>query len=121
LRRILIPTDDVEGTMLASHFGRAPCFVLFELDDSNGVVSRQIHQNTGSHVGGQGHTHDNVLSLRPHAVVVAGMGPRGLASFQSQGVAVLQANSTSVDEIVTAYGAGKLPELTEGCHDAHHK
>jgi predicted Fe-Mo cluster-binding NifX family protein len=54
-------------------------------------------------------------------VVVAGMGPRGLASFQGQNVAVLQANSTSVDEVLAAYRADKLPELTEGCHEAHHK
>jgi predicted Fe-Mo cluster-binding NifX family protein len=94
---------------------------LLELDDVNGIVNRSTHQNTGSHVGGRGFTHDNVLSLKPDAVIVGGMGPRGLTSFQSQGVAVLQANSSSVDEIVVAYVAGRLRQLTEGCHDAHHK
>jgi predicted Fe-Mo cluster-binding NifX family protein len=92
-----------------------------EVDNANHVVSRKTHKNTGSHMGGQGFAHDNVLALKPDAVIVSGMGPRGLTTFQSHGIAVLQANSLSIDEIVAAYTAGKLYELTEGCHDAHHE
>ncbi len=49
------------------------------------------------------------------------MGPRGIAGFQRQSIAVLKANSGSVSEIITAYTRDELNELTEGCADSHHK
>ncbi len=121
MKRIVIPTEDSEGKKLAGHFGHAAFFALLELDNANRVVSRKTERNTGTHMGGQGFAHDNVLALKPDAIIVSGMGPRGLTTFRSQGIAVLQANSLSVDDIVAAYSAGKLYELTEGCHDAHHE
>lgn len=54
-------------------------------------------------------------------LIVYGMGPRGLTGFQNAGVAVLKANADSVKEAVAAYKDDKLQELTEGCHQAHHK
>ncbi|MHA1933694.1 MAG: NifB/NifX family molybdenum-iron cluster-binding protein [Candidatus Thorarchaeota archaeon] len=120
-RRILIPTADHEGKMLAEHFGRAPFFVLYELDDSNSILTETIHQNTGSHQGGRGHAHNNVMSLNPHVVIVNGMGPRGIKSFQEAGVAVLRANSSHAKTVVDAYVSNMLSELTEGCAHAHHK
>ncbi len=120
MRRVVIPTEDDEGKSLASHFGRARYFVLVELDDTNRVVKREIHRVMGEHTGGHGFTHDNIMQLKPDAVIVGGMGPRGIASFQGQGVTVLQANSALVDELVNAYVDGKLGILSEGCHEAHH-
>ncbi len=116
----MIPTDDAEGKSLAGHFGRAQYFVLVELDDTNRVVRREVHNVRGEHTGGHGFTHDNIMQLRPDAVIVGGMGPRGIAAFQSQGVAVLQANNTSVDELVAAYISSRLGVLSEGCHEARH-
>lgn len=76
--------------------------------------------NVSEHVGGSGLTHDHILDLKPNAIVVYGMGPRGLSSFQSAGVAVLKANANTVKEVIAAYKDDKLQELTEGCHHAHH-
>jgi predicted Fe-Mo cluster-binding NifX family protein len=42
-------------------------------------------------------------------------------SFQSKNVAVLRANSSSVEDLVEAYKQNQLEELTEGCAEAHHK
>lgn len=120
MRRVVIPTDDAEGKSLAGHFGRAQYFVLVELDETNRVVRRETHTVNGEHTGGHGFTHDNIMRLKPNAVIVGGMGPRGIASFQNQGVTVLQANSTSVDDLVVAYISGRLGVLSEGCHEARH-
>lgn len=119
--RILIPSDDPEGVTVAAHFGRAPYFAVIELDDSGLVLDKSIHPNTGEHSGGRGHAHSNVLSLKPSVVIVQGMGPRGLSSFQSQDIAVLKANRVLVDSLIVAYVKGDLTELTEGCSHAHHK
>jgi len=119
--RVLIPTQDLEGTKVADHFGRAPYFAVIDLDDNGTVVEMKVHPNTGEHSGGKGHAHSNVQEFRPRTVIVQGMGPRGILSFQSQNIAVLRANSSSISEIVRAYNQNELEELTEGCSDAHHK
>lgn len=119
--RILIPSDDPEGVSVAAHFGRAPYFAVIDLDETGLVLDKSIHPNTGEHSGGKGHAHNNVLSLKPNVVIVQGMGPRGLTSFQSQDIAVLKADGVLVDSLISAYVKGELPELTEGCSHAHHK
>lgn len=119
--RILIPTQDMSGVVLADHFGRAPYFAVIDIDSNGEVIELKVHPNTGEHSGGRGHAHNNVLMHHPNAVIVQGMGPRGITSFQSQHVAVLRANSRSLEEIVQAYNRNELDELTEGCAEAHHK
>lgn len=119
--RILIPTHDLEGTEVAEHFGRAPYFAVIDLDDNGTAIEIKVHPNTGEHSGGKGHAHSNVQKYQPRAVIVQGMGPRGIMSFQSQNIAVLRANSKSIQEIIQAYHQNVLEELTEGCADAHHK
>ncbi|NHI83135.1 MAG: hypothetical protein EAX81_02355 [Candidatus Thorarchaeota archaeon] len=119
--RLLIPSDDADGISVADHFGRASFFVLVDLDNRGNITSRSVQRNTSGHLGGRGHAHDNVLSYSPHVVIVQGMGPRGLRSFESQDIAVLQSRSRLVDEAIASYLRGDLPELTEGCSHAHHK
>ena len=119
--RILIPTQNLEGTEVADHFGRAPYFAVIDLDDIGTTLDMKVLPNAGEQSGGRGHAHNNVLKYQPRAVIVQGMGPRGITSFQSQNVAVLRANSRSILEIVQAYHRSELEELTEGCADAHHK
>lgn len=119
--RLLIPTNDQNGTEIADHFGRAPYFAVIDLDDNGITTAVNVHPNVGEHSGGRGHAHDNVLRHNPRAVIVQGMGPRGITSFQSQNIAVLQANGRSVQGLVEAFIRHELQELTEGCADAHNK
>ena len=120
--RIVVPVVDKSGlnAQLAEHFGRAPYFAVVELDENGEVSEVKTVPNIGEHAGGRGQTHDNILELQPNAIIVYGMGPRGLSTFQSAGVAVLRANANTVSEVIAAYKADKLQELTEGCHQAHH-
>ena len=120
--RIIVPAASQEGLKanLAEHFGRAPYFAVVDLNDKRDVANVKTVPNVGEHAGGMGYTHDHILGLQPNAIVVYGMGPRGLNTFQSAGVAVLRANANTVGEVITAYKDEKLQELTEGCHHAHH-
>jgi len=121
MTRVVIPTQDINGTEIAAHFGRAPYFTVVDLDESGTTIEMKVHPNTGEHSGGKGHAHDNILLYNPKAIIVQGMGPRGIQSFQSKNIAVLRANSMSVQEIIKAFNQHALNELTEGCVDAHHK
>jgi len=121
--RIVVPAVDESGmnAQLAEHFGRAPYFAVVELDENDEVSDVKTVPNVGEHAGGMGQTHDHILELKPNAIIVYGMGPRGLTGFQSAGVAVLRANANTVREVVAAYKNDKLQELTEGCHHALHR
>lgn len=120
--KIIIPTENQEGinAPLAEHFGRAPYFTVVELDSKGEVTNINAVANVSEHVGGTGSPHDHLTKLQPTAIVVHGMGPRGIMAFQSAGIEVLKANANTVKEVVEAYKQGKLEELTEGCPDAHH-
>jgi len=119
--RVVIPTEDGNGlnARLSEHFGRAPYFIIVELEEGN-VSNVQVVPNEGEHFGGFGRPADRILQLRPNAVITYGMGPRALNIFQEAGIAVLRANADTVKDVVEAYRQDKLEELTEGCHHAHH-
>lgn len=121
--RIVIPVLDETGlnAHLSEHWGRSPYFAVVELDENGQVVSQRIVPNVGEHFGGSGRPVNNILRLKPDAVITYGMGPRGLRTCQSVGVAVLRANANTVREVIAAYNNDELEELTEGCHQARHR
>lgn len=120
-RRIVIPTEDQAGKVVADHFGRAPFFAVFEIDHDGNITSKEVNPNQGEHAGGRGHAHNNIMRYSPSVIIVKGMGPRGLRSFQTQNVAVLRANSPDADKVMESFKQQDLQELTDGCQDAHHK
>lgn len=121
--RIVIPAEDGNGldARLSEHFGRAPYFIIVELDEDGNIVNVQSVSNESEHFGGVGRPPDRILQFRPSAVITYGMGPRALRIFQDAGVAVLRANADTVKEVVEAYREGRLEELTEGCYRARHQ
>jgi predicted Fe-Mo cluster-binding NifX family protein len=118
--KIVIPTDNQEGmdAKVAEHFGRTQYFTVVELDNGQ-VVNVNTVSNTSEHVGGVGSAFDQIVALNPKAVIVHGMGPRGLINFQGANVKVLRADANVVNKLIEAYIAGELEELTEGCSEAH--
>ena len=120
--RVIVPTQNQQGldARVAEHFGRAPYYTIVELDENEEVSSVKTVPNVGEHAGGMGYSHDHILEYKPTALIVYGMGPRGLMTFQSAGVAVLKANADTVREVVSAYKNDALLELTEGCEHARH-
>jgi predicted Fe-Mo cluster-binding NifX family protein len=120
--RIVIPAEDGNGlnARLSEHFGRAPYFIIVELEDGN-ISNVQVVPNESEHFGGFGRPPDRILQLRPNAVITYGMGPRALSIFQEARIAVLKANADTVKDVVEAYKQDKLEELTEGCRHARHR
>lgn len=119
--KLIVATENQDGinAPLAEHFGRAPYFTIVELDN-NEVSNVSTVKNVSEHVGGTGSPHDYITQLQPKALIVYGMGPRGIMAFQSAGIEVLKAIGSTVKEVVEAYKQGILEELTEGCPHAHH-
>jgi predicted Fe-Mo cluster-binding NifX family protein len=120
--RIIVPTENQQGlnARLAEHFGRAPYYAIVELGENGEVSNVKTVPNVGEHAGGRGFSHDHILVYKPTVLIVYGMGPRGLFTFQNAGVAVLKANANTISEVISAYKNDRLQELTEGCEHAHH-
>jgi predicted Fe-Mo cluster-binding NifX family protein len=120
--RIVIPAEDENGlnARLSKHFGRAPYFIVVELNEDGSIANVQAVPNESEHFGGTGRPPDRLLQFKPNAVITYGMGQRALSIFQEAKVAVLRANASTVKEVIEAYRQNKLEELTEGCHQSHH-
>lgn len=116
--RIVIPTLDEKGEQISAHFGRAPYFAWFDLEDER-VVEKGVALNDSDHFGGVGQPPERIARLNPHAVLSPGMGMRAINLFQELGIAVLQATGATIDENLELFTQGKLDELTEGCLHAH--
>ena len=121
--RIVVPINEDEGidSKLSEHFGRAPFFAVFELDKDGKMLNQKAVPNESEHFGGTGFPPDRILQLKPDVVITFGMGPRALSQFQEAKVAVLRANSDTVNSIISSYIKDELEELTEGCHHAQHR
>lgn len=120
-KKIVIPIEDKNGleARLSDHFGRAPYFLVAELEESGEISSLKTISNYNEHFGGRGHAHDNILNEKPDVLIVRGMGPRGLETMAEAGVTVLRAEGNTVKEVISAYRENKLENLTEGCHHHH--
>ncbi|MEM1586739.1 MAG: NifB/NifX family molybdenum-iron cluster-binding protein [Candidatus Bathyarchaeia archaeon] len=122
IKRIVIPAEDEGGlnSRLSEHFGRAPYFVVVDLDENNNILSVQVVPTAGEHFSGMSRPADNILKFRPNAIITHGMGPRTLSVFQNAGIAVLRANANIVREVIEAYRQDTPEELTEGCYSARY-
>jgi predicted Fe-Mo cluster-binding NifX family protein len=124
-QKIVIPVEDASGikSKVAQHFGRAPYFASIELDATGQIINTKIDPNTGEHMGGTGHPHENLLALKPSIIIARAMGPGGLQSFKDAGITVLKAEGNTVEDVMANFKEGKLEELTAGCvhaHEHHH-
>lgn len=114
MEKIVIPTSDKKGEHLSAHFGRAPYFAWFTIEEGK-VVNKGIVPNDSEHFGGVGRPPERIARLSPDAVVTTGMGMRAINMFQQMGVAVLQAKSQRAEDNLVLFVRGELTELTEGC------
>jgi predicted Fe-Mo cluster-binding NifX family protein len=120
--RLVVPSSEERGldSQLSQHFGRAPFYVVVDLDDKGNIIKDSEIPNTSEHFGGVGVPPDRIIQLKPNALVTYGLGSKALAMFQTAGVAVLRTEANTVRDVVSAYNNNELQELTEGCQHAQH-
>ncbi len=116
--KIVIPVADREAESLSAHFGRAPYFAWFQMEEGE-VVDSGVTPNDSSHFGGNGLPPERMMAMGADVVISTGMGQRAIQMFQSSTVAVLQARSPEVTKSIEDFVEGRLAELTEGCLYAH--
>ena len=119
----MIPVSSDAGleSRVSEHFGRAPYFAVVDITSQGTIANIQVVPNRSEHFGGFGKPSENIIQLKPDAVVTYGMGPRAISMFQNAGIAVFRATVNTVKEVIEAYKRDELGELTEGCRDARHR
>lgn len=116
--KIVIPVEDENGGRLSNHFGRAPYFAWFQVENRE-VVDQGVTINDSSHFGGVGLPPERMMAMGADVVITTGMGARAIQKFQEKNVAVLQARSQDVAQTLADFIDGRLKELTEGCLHSH--
>ena len=116
--KIVIPVADGKGDYVSAHFGRAPYYAWYQVEEGK-IVDRGVAPNDSSHFGGQGLPPERMMALGAEVVISAGMGMKAIMMFQEKNLPVLQALNESVEVSIQDFVDGKLTELTEGCLHAH--
>ena len=122
-KRIMMPVEDEAGldAQVAHHFGRAPYFVIVELDESQNISKVKTEPNRSEHMGGAaGHSHESFLALKPDVVVAYAMGLGALSTFQDAEIIILKATANTVKGNVESFKEGKLKDMVGGCEHVHH-
>ncbi|MFP3950767.1 MAG: NifB/NifX family molybdenum-iron cluster-binding protein [Candidatus Bathyarchaeia archaeon] len=114
MTRVVIPVTDENGEVLHEHFGRAPYYAWFDIDDSE-LVDSGVVPNDSEHFGGTGYPPERINDMGGDVVITLGMGIRAIRMFQDIDVAVLRSETREVEESLVRFINEELEELTEGC------
>lgn len=52
--KVVVPVADETGTTVSEHFGKAPFFAFFDINDGK-VGEWKVRPNKSEHMGGKGH------------------------------------------------------------------
>jgi len=118
MKKIVIPVSDENAERLSDHFGRAPYFGWYVVDEGK-IVDKGVAPNDSEHFGGAGKPPERMAALGAEVVISLGMGMSAIQMFQERKIAVLEAKSPSPVQNIVAYSKGELKELTQGCLQGH--
>jgi len=130
--KIAAITED--GTTVSQHFGRAPLYVVATVENGE-IINKETRDKTGHHTfaahhpesaPGERHGYDAGAQTR-HAsmaetiadcqvLIAGGMGWGACESLKSRNIEPVVTDVENIDEAISLYLAGKLPNLVERLH-----
>ena len=105
----------VVGDEVSPHFGQAPAFAVFNVDNA-GRLEREDIPNPGHEPG---RLPALMRSLGVTHVIAGGMGPKAIGHFCDAGIEVIMGVSGDVESVVTAFLDGTLEVGESMCHHPH--
>ena len=131
--KIAVISED--SSTISQHFGRAPLYVVVTVEDG-AIVDKETRDKTGHH-SFTGQHHDDTAPGERHGygagaqsrhasmmesiadcqvLIAGGMGWGAYENLKSRNIEGVVTDITSIDEAVTLYLDGKLPNLMERLH-----
>lgn len=103
---------------LDSRFGRAPKFLIYDLDANTfEVVDNSQNLNAAQGAGIQ--SAQNIARLGVQALVTGHCGPKAFRTLQAAGIKIYNTSAATVSEALEQYRAGKLTEAASADVDGH--
>ncbi|HML24309.1 MAG TPA: NifB/NifX family molybdenum-iron cluster-binding protein [Aggregatilinea sp.] len=134
--KIAVVTED--GQTISQHFGRAPYYLVFTIEDGAIVAREQRDKANHSHFAGQPHEHEHghehgqghgfgpaseskhnqmIASITDcEAAIVRGMGRGAYISLQQANIRPIVTDIASAEDAVRAYVDGSIVDHTERLH-----
>ncbi len=117
--KICFPVQKDEGLASAvyGHFGSAPLFLIVDIktNELSAVKNRDEH-----HAHGQCNPMRALDNQKVDAIVVGGIGAGALSRLNQLGIRVHRAQAETINENLSIFKAGNMPELTlQGCCGGH--
>ncbi len=117
--KIAITTSgkDLNAT-LDSRFGRAPLFLIYDLDAKTfEVVDNEQNLNAAQGAGIQ--SAQNVARRGAKALITGHCGPKAFAVLQAAKIKIYNTTAATVSEAIDQYRAGKLTEAASSDVEGH--
>lgn len=109
--------DDL-GAPLDTRFGRAPKFLVYDLDTNTfHVIDNQQNLNAGQGAGIQ--AAESVVRAGAKAVVTGHCGPKAFRVLSAAGLKVYNTEAATVSEALDRYRSGKLVEARSADVEGH--
>ena len=121
--KVVIPTNTPDGLMAkrGAHFGKAPFYVIVDIEDGK-IKDVDFISNPGHSGGACGNAVMNIKNLGADVLIVSGIGPNPLNGFNQVGIKVYyDGESKTVEEAVKKFLNGELEEMTPQMSCSHHK
>ncbi len=109
--------DDLDAP-LDQRFGRAPKFLVYDLDsDAFTVIDNQQSVNAAQGAGIQ--SAEAVVHSGATSLVTGHCGPKAFRALSAAGVKIFNVDVATVASALAAYQAGELAEASSGDVDGH--
>jgi predicted Fe-Mo cluster-binding NifX family protein len=103
---------------LESRFGRAPKFLVYDLDtDSFEAIDNEKNLNAAQGAGVQ--SAETVVRAGANALVTGHCGPKAFRALQAAGVRIYNTDAPTVAQALERYRAGKLSEARSADVEGH--
>ena len=103
---------------LDARFGRAPKFLVYDLDSETfEVVDNQQNLNATQGAGIQ--SAETVARLGVNSLVTGHCGPKAFRVLQAAGIRIYNTSAATVTEALDQYHGGKLAEASSADVDGH--
>ncbi len=120
--KLVFPTNENQGYLSkrGAHFGKAKFYTVVTIENGD-IKDVEGIENPGHKSGSCGNAVTNILSLKPDALIVGGIGARPAEGFANAGLDVyFDSESKTIKESLKAFLDGKLQKL-EGKGTCNHK
>ncbi|MDY0327902.1 MAG: NifB/NifX family molybdenum-iron cluster-binding protein [Arcobacteraceae bacterium] len=112
-KRLVFPTNENAGTLSkrGAHFGKANYYTIVTIYDKN-IVDVEVIDNPGHKSGGCSDAVSNIMSLKPDALIVGGIGGSPAQGFAKVGLDVyFDQTSITVKESIDMFLQNKLTKI----------